>query len=119
MRPFDTVDMLFGQVCCRSECGCEPARCLTHYRYRTLTDGFGNLDFASIKETTDIHGSQLDADLGNVACIFTFRASGVDPASRRAYERVVSRVFSALKTSPFLLGAHFSAADILVASPFQ
>ena len=71
MRPFDTVDMLFGQVCCRSECGCEPARGLTHYRYRTLTDGFGNLDFASIKETTDIHGSRLDADLGNVACIFT------------------------------------------------
>jgi glutathione S-transferase len=36
-----------------------------------------------------------------------------------AFERVIERVFSALKAGDFLLGERLSAADILFASIFQ
>lgn len=42
-----------------------------------------------------------------------------DPLAAKAYDRVIARVYSALKENAFLLGHSFSAADVLVSSIFE
>lgn len=43
----------------------------------------------------------------------------LDPMTNRDHARVVTRVTNALKAGPYLLGDHFSAADILLSGPFE
>jgi len=59
---------------------------------------------------------------GEMEPAFAARISGQtenDPFIARAFDRVINRVYSALKAGEYLLGERFSAADILVASIFQ
>ena len=44
---------------------------------------------------------------------------GTDPAAVADYEAMERRLRAALETGPYLLGEHFSAADVLIASLFH
>jgi glutathione S-transferase len=64
----------------------------------------------------------LAYNAGEMEPAFAAKLSGQteqDPFSAKAFDRVLRRVFSALEAGPHIMGERFSAADILVASPFQ
>jgi glutathione S-transferase len=58
---------------------------------------------------------------GEIEPAFAAKLSGQtdkDPFAAKAYDRVIARVYSALKADAFLLGDSFGAADVLVSSIF-
>lgn len=87
-----------------------------------LTDLMSAMGPAPSEPNRGAYLSWLAYYAGEVEPAFAAKISGRwknDAIAAKAFERVIERVFSALRAGKFLLGERFSAADILVASIFQ
>jgi glutathione S-transferase len=89
-----------------------------------LTDTFPDraLGFAANSPRRGEYLTWLAFFAGEADPIYNTRllyAQHLDPMSQRDQDRVVHRVSNAVRTGPFLMGQDFTAADVLLSSPFE